>query len=73
MLAMENPEREAERGFDTGDAVGRALEFNLFFVARVRGVVGGDAVDSAIHERSQNSLPGSAETDVAETDVAVRA
>ena len=53
---MENTEGEAERGFEAGNAVGRALKLDFFFVACVGGVVGGEAVDGAVGEALEEGL-----------------
>ncbi len=50
VLLVEDAEGEAERGLEAGDAVGGALELDLFLVRGVGGVVGGDAVDGAVEQ-----------------------
>ena len=56
MLLVEDAEGEGEGGLEAGDAVGGALELDLFFVAGVGGVVGGDAVDGAVEEGGDDGL-----------------
>ena len=51
VLAVQDAQREAERGLEAGDAVGSALKLNLFLMRGVRRVVGGDAVDRAVQQR----------------------
>ena len=41
---------ESERGFESGDAERRAVEFHIFARGMVRRVIGGDGVDAAIGE-----------------------
>ena len=43
-------ERERERGFESDDAEGRAIEFHVFAGGMMRGVVGGDGVHGAVGE-----------------------
>src|SRR5215469_3008149 len=42
VFAVEPGDGQSESGLETGDAEGRALEFHFFFVAGVRGMIGGN-------------------------------
>ena len=54
MLAVKLRDRQCQRSFESGDAEGRALELDFFFVRGVRSVVGGDGVHGAVGQRDQN-------------------
>ena len=56
LLAMQSGDRQRERGFKSGDAERRALEFHLLFVGGVGSVIGGDGVDRAVGERGQDGF-----------------
>ena len=45
--------RKGQRGLKAGDAEGRAIKFLVFFMRRVRRVVGGDAIHSAVSQTGE--------------------
>src|SRR5688500_8084258 len=47
---------EGERGLEAEDAVGGVLEFELFFLGEVGGVVGGEAVDRAVDDAADAGI-----------------
>ena len=56
MLLVQDAQRETERGFNAGDAVGGAFELDFLFVQRVRRMIGGDAVDGAFEQGGDDGL-----------------
>ena len=56
LLAMQVGDRQAQSGFQSGDAKRGALELDNLFMRRVRGVVGGDRVDGSVRQRDQDGL-----------------
>ena len=57
VLAMQHPQRQPQRGLKPGDAVGSALEFDLFFVPRMRAH-GRSQCSRRSHPAGRQSQPG---------------
>ncbi len=60
MPDVQDGEAQAQRGFQAGNAEGGAVEFPVFFVQRVRSMVGGNAIHRAIDQAGQQGFAVSA-------------